>query len=66
MIPMSPNEEQTLINVNQALAEISKTSLFVSDKIPNSRERSIAITKLDEAYMWLNQIAICIQISDMS
>ena len=66
MIPMDPNEEQILANVNRALAEIRKTYLFVSDKIPNSRARSIALTKLDEAYMWLSQIAIDIQTSDMS
>lgn len=68
MIPMDPIDEQTItnVNVNQALSDISKISLFIQSEVPNSRERSLAITKLDEAYMWLSQIMLANTTSHMS
>jgi hypothetical protein len=35
-------------------ARVGSLALFISERCPDSRERSVALTKLDECVMWAN------------
>ena len=39
----------------EALTQIAKTKACIETNLPNSREKSCAVTKLDEAFMWINR-----------
>ena len=39
----------------EALTKIANTKTYIETALPNSREKSCAITKLDEAFMWIHR-----------
>ena len=49
----SPKEDQ--VERYQVLREAGKSvALTITDLVPNSREKALALTKLEEAIMWAN------------
>lgn len=52
-IVMTDAEEDVFDSVEDIHSEISSTIERVKKEIPSSRERSLVITKLQEAYLWL-------------
>lgn len=55
---MTPEEEKVLDSVMELHDEFEKLIARVEDEIPPSRERSLVITKLQEADMWLNMVPL--------
>lgn len=53
----APTEEHTtkIIRLREAMKELST---LIEDEIPNCRERSLAITKLEECSMWANKAIV--------
>lgn len=39
----------------EALTKIANAKAYIETALPNSREKSCAITKLDEAFMWIHR-----------
>lgn len=55
--PLDYNSNPTAEQI-QALAELREAGKVIYDKVastPNSRERSTALTKIEEAMMWANK-----------
>jgi hypothetical protein len=44
------------VTVGEAVARLEETHRFITATLPNKRERSCALTKLDEARMWLTEL----------
>lgn len=55
---MTPEEEKVLDSVMELHDEFEKLIARVEDEIPPSRERSLVITKLQEADMWRNMVPL--------
>ena len=55
---MTPEEEKVWDSVMELHDEFEKLITRVEDEIPPSRERSLVITKLQEADMWRNMVPL--------
>lgn len=55
---MTPEEEKVWDSVMDLHDEFEKLIARVEGDIPSSRERSLVITKLEEAEMWLNRVPL--------
>lgn len=55
---MTPEEEKVWDSVMELHDEFEKLIARVEDEIPPSRERSLVITKLQEADMWRNMVPL--------
>ena len=49
----APKEDQIEIYKN-IRENVKQVALLIDDYIPNSREKSLALTKLEETVMWAN------------
>lgn len=49
----APNEEQ-ISKYNELREKAKEVAYLLNDFCPNSREKSLAMTKLEEAVMWAN------------
>lgn len=54
----TPEEEKVLESVEGISNEIDIILDRITSDIPSSRERSLVITKLEEAVMWLNRVPL--------
>lgn len=54
----TPEEEKALESVEEISNEIDILLDRIISDIPSSRERSLVITKLEEAVMWLNRVPL--------
>lgn len=52
---MEGNQERV---VREAVSKLYEIRRNLEKDIPNSRERSLSITKIDEAAMWIKQIPV--------
>ena len=57
-IIMTDAKEDVFDSVEDIHSEISSTIERVKKEIPSSRERSLVITKLQEADMWLSYVPL--------
>lgn len=55
---MTPEEEKVFDSVNDFHDTFDELIEQVKEKIPSSRERSLVITKLQEADMWLSYVPL--------
>lgn len=55
---MTPEEEKVWDSVTEFHDEFDKLIARVEDEIPSSRERSLVITKLQEADMWMSMVPL--------
>lgn len=58
LITMTNEEERVFDSVQDLHNEVEKLIVRVEDEIPSSRERSLVITKLQEANMWLAEVPL--------
>jgi hypothetical protein len=49
-----PKDPETIASHEAVRDELRVTALLLDEMLPDSREKSIAITKLEEALMWAN------------
>jgi hypothetical protein len=49
-----PKDQATIQAHEDVREELRVTALLLDELLPDSREKSIAITKLEEALMWAN------------
>lgn len=56
----APNEE-SVDKIKNFRSECKKLANLIKTDIPNSRERSLALTKLEEASMWGNKAIVFTQ-----
>lgn len=52
-IMMSPEEEKAFDCVAELYGKIGEIRAQIEKDVPSSRERSLVLTKLDEAVLWL-------------
>ena len=55
---MTPEEEMVFDSVMEFHDEFDKLIARVEKKVPSSRERSLVITKLQEADMWMGMVPL--------
>lgn len=55
---MTDEEEKVFDSVMEFHDEFDKLIARVEDEIPSSRERSLVITKLQEADMWMGMVPL--------
>lgn len=55
---MTDEEEKVFDSVQELHDEFEKLIARVEDEIPSSRERSLVITKLQEADMWMGMVPL--------
>lgn len=55
---MTPEEERTFDSVLDFHKKFSELIAEIEKKIPSSRERSLVITKLQEADMWMGMVPL--------
>lgn len=53
MTSMSPEEEKAFDCVAELYGKLGEIRARIEKDVPSSRERSLVLTKLDEAVLWL-------------
>lgn len=53
MMSMSPEDKKAFDGVAELYGKLGEIRAQIEKEVPSSRERSLVLTKLDEAVLWL-------------